>query len=78
MSNGTYKRNGSPESSTWKTDQAYFQGFTRAKLEDIEKKINGVCDLAEKNKDEIGKVKVMAAFIGGAAGTVTGFLRGFF
>lgn len=31
-----YQRNGSAESSTWRTDTDRFQGYTRAKLEDLE------------------------------------------
>lgn len=30
-----YQRNGSPESSIWKTDIDRFQGYVRAKLEDL-------------------------------------------
>ena len=32
-----FQRNGSPESSTWKTNTDNFQGYVRAKLEDLEK-----------------------------------------
>ena len=32
-----YKRNGSPESSVWKTGIDNFQGYMRAKFEDFEK-----------------------------------------
>ena len=32
-----FQRNGSPESSVWKTDISNFQGYVRAKLEDLEK-----------------------------------------
>ncbi len=34
---GGFKRNGSPESSIWKTNTDNFQGYVRAKLEDLEK-----------------------------------------
>ncbi len=32
-----FQRNGSPESSIWKTNTDNFQGYVRAKLEDLEK-----------------------------------------
>jgi len=32
-----FQRNGSPESSMWKTNTDNFQGYVRAKLEDLEK-----------------------------------------
>ena len=31
----SFQRNGSPESSIWKTEQDRFQGYVRAKLEDL-------------------------------------------
>ncbi len=33
----SFQRNGSPESSMWKTNTDNFQGYVRAKLEDLEK-----------------------------------------
>ena len=33
----SYQRNGSPETSVWKTDVDNFQGYVRAKLEDVVK-----------------------------------------
>ncbi len=32
-----FQRNGSPETSVWKTNTDNFQGYVRAKLEDLEK-----------------------------------------
>ena len=34
---GNFERNGSPETSIWKTNTDNFQGYVRAKLEDLEK-----------------------------------------
>lgn len=68
---------------TWKVKQAEFQGYMRGKMEEhdkhfknITKDINGLRNKVDKNKDEIGKMKVWSAIIGGGAGTVGGFLRG--
>ncbi len=33
---GTFQRNGSPESSIWRTTQDEFRGYVRAKLEDLD------------------------------------------
>ena len=34
---GEFQRNGSPESSRWKTNADEFRGYVRAKLEDLDK-----------------------------------------
>ena len=88
---GDFQRNGAPENSTWKTNQDYFRGYTRATLEDIQKELKEMKDLhfacrtemlkkTGKNKDKIQHMKLQSAMIGGTAGFFAGlssFFRGF-
>ncbi len=71
---GAFKRNGSPESSVWKTDVDNFQGYVRAKLEDVEKEQTNQwkthrdtrrrLSSVERNAQyQLGGLAVIAAFI---------------
>ncbi len=73
-----YRKNGSPESSTWKTNQDYFRGYTRAKLEEMHEDLKEIAKKTEKNTHEINNMKIKSALFGGIAGAVGGFLRGIF
>ena len=78
-----YQRNGSPETSTWKTTQDEFRGYVRAKLEDMEKdnedmwKAHRSCqkrmiERTEENKESIHKIKVTSARNGAITGGIIG------
>lgn len=71
----------------WNAKQAEFQGYMRAKIEDIERKhadfqrSHSVCKAdmvkrTDKNKQEINNQAIKSAAIGGGAGLIGGFLRG--
>jgi len=76
--------NGNKDYQDWKVGQAKFQGFMKAKLEDIEKSINDLCGDTKIQDGRLNKLENRATatevkggiwgFLGGVAG---GFLAMF-
>ncbi len=75
--------NGDLDYQNWKVSQATFQGYMKAKMEDISSKLD---DVSNHNKDQdtkIGKieneltsVKVKSSIFGTIGGLIGGFLGG--
>lgn len=71
----SFQRNGSPESSTWKTDVDNFQGYMRAKFEDFDKEQKNqwkehretkkrVSSLEKRGQYQMGGLAAITALIG--------------
>ena len=69
-----YQKNGSPETSTWKTDVDNFQGYVRAKLENLDESQaeqwkahismnNKISDLEKKAQYQLGGIGVLYIII---------------
>ena len=66
---------------TWKVSTAKFQGYMKAKMEDITEQLKGI-DVLDKRVDKIetklGFYAGIAAALGATSGFVASFLKGFF
>ena len=61
----------------WNANKAEFQGYVKAKLEDIGKGLEENWKHTSKNTQDIAKVKGMAATFGAISGLVGGFIGRF-
>ena len=72
--------NGDRDYQDWKVGQAKFQGFMKAKLEDIERKLDICTERNDKQDEKIGKVENRATATevkGGIFGFLGGIIGGF-
>ena len=67
--------NGDRDYQDWKVGQAKFQGFMRAKLEDIEKSINDLCKDTKTQDVRLNKVENRTTSVEAKSG-LFGFLGG--
>ncbi len=58
----SFQRNGSPESSIWKTNTDNFQGYVRAKLEDLEKGQDAQWKEHTLAKERLGSIEKKAQY----------------